>query len=228
MSFDYIHNHDKFNQKIDFSSFGTKSTTDIDAIHDFNGKLWMVLEAKTVGSDITLGQHILLQNLVKSLGATRPTFAVVAHHDVKASEAITGNNLSVSTVYSSGPRVAGNVTVYEYGDKEQPTYNEFLSHVMVLSDVHEKHFKQIELGGDITAILDSGVFDTEPPVAIYDVAIERPDMLQKFAELDFVDWPYFNLEMETWLISLGVNANNVGLFVEHVFYHWVAGTETLH
>jgi hypothetical protein len=40
---------------------------------------------------------------------------------------------------------------------------------------------------DMQAILDSGVFDIEPPVAVYDMAIERPDMLQKFAQPNFVD-----------------------------------------
>jgi hypothetical protein len=110
----------------------------------------------------------------------------------------------------------------------RPTYNEFLSHVMVLADVPEKHFKQIELGGDITAILDSGVFDTEPHIAVYDQAIERPDMLQKFAELDFVDWDNFNSEMETCLVSLGVNSNNIEGFIEHIFYRWVVASETLH
>lgn len=227
MSFNYIHNHDKFNQKIDFATFGTKSTTDIDAIHDFSGKLWVVLEAKTESSEITMGQHILLTNLVKSLGATRPTFAVVAHHNTRATEAVTGDNMFVSTVYSSGPRVAGEVGVYHYDDdRDRPTYNEFLSHVMVWSDVPEKHFKHYELGGDISAILESSVFETELPV--YEQAIKRPEMLRKFAELEYVDWSDFNNEMEDWLVSLGVNCNNVEFFIEHVFYRWVIESETLH
>ena len=226
MTFAHIHSPAKFSQKVDFSSFCTSSATDIDSIHDFNNKLWLVLEAKTVGTDILAGQHYLFQSLVQSLGKDRPTFAIVAHHDSDASsETITGDNLFVSKVYSSGPRVSGKVSIWDYGDSGKSTYNEFLSNLMLASDVGEKYFKHVELGGDMEAIEASGVFDFYPWDTAYNLAIARPDMLEKFARLDGVDWSDFDNEMETWLMTLGVNYNTLDTFVEKVFYRWIVSEE---
>ena len=86
-----FHNRKRAAQLIDFEGlqWGKLRPTDIDLSIDWQGKTFVFVELKGKWQDLTVGQRIHLESIVKAINAGGKTaFAVLAKHDTDANEDI--------------------------------------------------------------------------------------------------------------------------------------------
>ena len=84
-----FHNRRRAKQLIDFEGlcWGKLRPTDIDLSIDWQGKTFVFVEIKGKYQDLTVGQRIHLEALVKAIRAGgKLAFACVAKHDTKVTE----------------------------------------------------------------------------------------------------------------------------------------------
>jgi hypothetical protein len=81
-----IVNRERAKQLIKFDGlmYGTKSLSDIDGVLDLGGRAFAFIEVKYKGTPLSVGQRILLENLVDNM--SRPTVSIFATHTVGAPE----------------------------------------------------------------------------------------------------------------------------------------------
>jgi hypothetical protein len=222
---DHIFNLDRFNQNTDFSTFPTIGTSDIDGLIHAKGKCWLFLEAKVEGVGLPRGQEIAAKELIEDLGRTKPAFFAVAHHDTRASEDITGDNLLVSKVYASAPWTKGKV--FEHVYLERPTWTNFASDALLvtagastLKRILKPNPTFLEGGeqGDILDKLDGYLWR----------AVENEQLMQEYAGLDCVDREDMSEDLWAFVNSFGFteepgNGHNiVQLFEALVYNNWLA------
>jgi len=216
---EHIFNMDRFNQNTDFSTFPTIGTSDIDGLIHAKGKCWLFLEAKVEGVGLPTGQEIMAKDIIQSLGQTKPAFFAVAHHDTRASEDITGDNLMVSKVWASAPCSKGKVFEHTYIDR--PTWTNFVSDTLLVTGgtrILKPNPTFLEGGeqGDILDKLDGYLWR----------AVENEQLMQEYAELDFVDREDMSEELWAFVNSFGFadgpDDNIVQLFEALVYNNWLA------
>lgn len=207
----HIFNTARFNQTLNYSNF-PMFATDIDGVTHIKDRLWVWLEAKTEGTDINRGQLILAKQLVEQLGAFQPSFFVIAHHNTKADEDITGDNLLVSTVIFKAPHVK-NVVVYDYELSERPSYRKFLSILSLVTDTTNKlkdnHVPDCDFGG-----LFDKYHDLRKPTI---TALTNDEMMREIAELD--SWDDLTDEHTAFMFACGYLDDME--FYEKAFTTWV-------
>lgn len=214
----HINNLERFNQDVDFKTFPA-SATDIDGLIHAKGQCWLWLEAKVEGHGLPQGQEIMAKDLIRSLGKTAPAFFGVAHHDTRASEDITGDNLFVSKVYASAPWTKGKV--FEHIYTERPTWTNFASDVLLVTagkrilHLNKANFCNGGEPGDIMDMLDGYLWR----------AMENQDLMQEYAELDFVDRDEMSEELWAFIHSFGFDKDDdkaILIFEGFVFNCWLA------
>lgn len=215
-----IHNHGRFLQGIDFSSFPAQAT-DVDAVIHAKGKCWLFLEAKVEGTGITIGQEILGKELVQHLGRSKPAFFAVAHHDTKASEDITGQNLFVSKVWASAPHMGGKVVEHTYNSEDRPTWDRFSANVLLSCDA----VRVLREEPDCTNFAAEDVLEKTCRYLWWAVAKEH--LMIEWANLDFVDDEDLSEELLEFIADCGFEdapdypAKKVVMFEELVFQNWL-------
>lgn len=82
---------------------GKASLTDIDALVEFRGRIWVIFEAKYNGSAVPAGQRYALEHFVQSMRAgERHAMAVVVDHTVKdETQDIFLRDLPVREIYTT-------------------------------------------------------------------------------------------------------------------------------
>lgn len=91
-------------QLIDYSGlrYGNKTPTDIDGYMDFGGKCAVVLEFKTKGKDLPLGQRIALEVYADGV-CEFPVMVIVAdHYVIDTSKEIKADDCIVREYYFNG------------------------------------------------------------------------------------------------------------------------------
>lgn len=73
--------------------------SDIDAVIDFNNRLWILIEMKVAGVPLPAGQRLMLARLCESLSRITPTFLLIAEHNTPASRPIDAGALWVMEMY---------------------------------------------------------------------------------------------------------------------------------
>lgn len=216
----HINNLDRFNQHLDFSTFPAFAT-DIDGLIHAKGKCWLFLEAKTEGNGMPMGQEIFAKDLVQTIGFVKPVFFAVAHHDTRASEAITGDNLMVSKVYASAPWMKGKVMEHTY--THRPTWRNFSSDILMMTGatrvIRKGHENYCEGGetGDIKDKVDEYLWK----------AMANEHLMKEYADLDCVDKDDMSEELWAFIESFGftetpeTEGNIVLLFDALVFQNWM-------
>lgn len=116
-------------QLIDFSSlcWGKVHPSDIDAVLEFGGKKLVLIELKTKGKDVDLGQRILLERLAKNWKSTEGNEAIVIyaeHEQFDTNEVVDLGKATVKSVYWNSqnyefnhPRTVQSM-VYGFAEKE--------------------------------------------------------------------------------------------------------------
>ena len=100
-----IRNRAKATQVIDLSGLrlpGRKSPTDIDAMIDYNGRAFILVEYKSGNAAIEYGQRVALERLCDAVNATVPAVLVIADHDTPICDDIDGANALVRMYYRGG------------------------------------------------------------------------------------------------------------------------------
>jgi hypothetical protein len=186
----------RFNQSIRYDDFPFYAT-DIDSLTHISKRLWLVNESKCEGTDITRSQEITLKDMVNDLGCSKPTFAVVTHHNTRPTEAITGENLLVSYVYFKAPHMKSVVT-HEYQTEDRPTFNRFQSILSFVVGVEDK----LKAGHTIEIASDDPFFNQYPNLRPEIIKVFCNDeMMQSFAELD--DWDEMTEEQKAFIYACG-------------------------
>ena len=92
-------------QPILFSGFtdGTITPTDLDALWDYNGKGWIIAEAKYNGKEVDTGQRIAFENWVKTCRAAgvRCLVIIVDHYVSNPDEGVILRDGWVRKMYST-------------------------------------------------------------------------------------------------------------------------------
>jgi hypothetical protein len=216
MSFDYIKNQARFDQKIDFSTF-RHGATDIDFVFDVSKRLWVGAEVKVEGVDITRGQMLNGKGLVKDIGSSRPAFFLLCHHDTKASEAITADNLLVSTIWASAPHTSTRVTEFEYPSDKRPTYADFSCQLMLMTNTLDKCPKEPDF--IVPSVFFHGDFQCLSKG--YMTAARNRPMMERFAQMDSVDWIDFEADMRAFIQSCGYGPDTMVEFVEDIYFQYL-------
>ena len=100
-----IRNRAKATQVIDLSGLdlpGRKSPTDIDAMIDYNGRAFILVEYKSGNAAIEYGQRVALERLCDAVNATVPAVLVIADHKTPIGDDIDGANALVRMYYRGG------------------------------------------------------------------------------------------------------------------------------
>jgi len=100
-----IRNRAKATQVIDLSGLdlpGRKSPTDIDAMIDYNGRAFILVEYKSGNATIEYGQRVALERLCDAVNATVPAVLVIADHETPIGDDIDGANALVRMYYRGG------------------------------------------------------------------------------------------------------------------------------
>ena len=100
-----IRNRAKATQVIDLSGLdlpGRKSPTDIDAMIDYNGRAFILVEYKSGNAIVEYGQRVALERLCDAVNATVPAVLVIADHDTPICDDIDGANALVRMYYRGG------------------------------------------------------------------------------------------------------------------------------
>lgn len=58
--------------------------TDVDAVLDLKGQMWVVIEVKKAGVEVKTGQRLSLSRMVDDLGVARPTLGLIVRHTMPA------------------------------------------------------------------------------------------------------------------------------------------------
>ena len=213
-----IYNHDRFNQFTDFSTLPTMAT-DIDGLINIANKLWVFIEYKTEGTPINRGQAISYKQLSSQLGKSMPTFCLVAHHDTRASEDITGQNSYVSTVWCSIPLMNGKVKEVDYIGDDRPQLSAFIDGLLWTYKVKTPYW-QNGIPDEIYPARFLYENNLHPLGQVYQKAIKNEAMMDLYAQQESIDWDTFPSELQVWLVSIGANGDDFG-FYEEVFIPWV-------
>lgn len=215
-----IYNHGRFYQGIDFSTFPAQAT-DVDGVIHAKGKCWLWLEAKVEGTGITVGQEIFAKQLVEHLGQCMPSFFAVAHHDTKATEDITGQNLLVSKVWASAPHMGGKVVQHTYTD-DRPTYERFSANVLLSCDAVRI------LREDPNYTENAAEEVLEKTCSYLWKAVANEHLMIEWANLEFVDDEDLSDELLEFIADCGFQdgpdtpGNKLMLFETLVFQNWLA------
>lgn len=90
----------------DFSNlrYGKITPTDIDGALEFNGKLFIFIEAKFIGTPIGRGQELFLERITDSLTfkPQRFAYAIIADHHHPSDEDVDFSNMTVRTIRQNG------------------------------------------------------------------------------------------------------------------------------
>lgn len=218
---EHLFNQERFYQRINFQDFPAMAT-DIDGLIHVKGQCWLWLEAKYEGTGLPLGQEILAKDLVKSLGKEAPAFFVVAHHDTKPSEEITGENLLVSKVYASAPHLKGKIVEHIY--EHRPSWSNFASDALLHNNGY-RVLKPIPILGEGR---ESGDILTKTDEYLWR-AVENEHLMHEYADLDCVDREDMSPELWEFLVSFGFaeleggdgETNTVLMFDGLVFSNWL-------
>ncbi len=99
-----FHSRERAKQLIDFSGlrFGKLMLTDIDAIFDYKNKGWLIIEVKTKGERLSLGQKIAIERMTDELGRSKPALAMVVEHETS-----TDTDVDLATCLVTSVRVNG-------------------------------------------------------------------------------------------------------------------------
>lgn len=124
MTFSLINNRPRFNQKADFSNM-LFSGTDIDFFAEVDTRLYLLVEWKSLGTGLPMGQSLGFKRHTKDLGKVKPTFHVIAYHDTTPDEAIHGENSFVAQVMYRLPNMT-RMEEYHY-ENEVPSLNQWLA-----------------------------------------------------------------------------------------------------
>jgi hypothetical protein len=91
--------------------------TDIDGFIDYGGNAFVYLEGKVEGQDLSMGQRIALERVVRShWKANHPTIAIVYEHNIPYYEEVMVHECLVTKVY-------GRLNGGQFGWKEILTQN---------------------------------------------------------------------------------------------------------
>ena len=97
-----IYNEEKFRQQLLFDGISDDKRTGTDGDGSYESKkdrLFIMAEVKEYGKDVTIGQKILMQNLVENMGGVYRTYGFVLWHNSKSSEDILLKDTIVKEVY---------------------------------------------------------------------------------------------------------------------------------
>jgi hypothetical protein len=84
--------------------YGKITPTDIDGALEFNGKLFIFIEAKFIGTPIGRGQELFLERITDSL-TFKPqhfAYAIIADHHHPSDEDVDFSNMTVRTIRQNG------------------------------------------------------------------------------------------------------------------------------
>ena len=84
--------------------YGKITPTDIDGALEFNGKLFIFIEAKFIGTPIGRGQELFLERITDSLTfkPQRFAYAIIADHHHPSDEDVDFSNMTVRTIRQNG------------------------------------------------------------------------------------------------------------------------------
>lgn len=83
-------NRRRATQVRDFSGlrYGAITPTDIDALIDFGGKAYVLIEVKHAGTKLPYGQRLAIERVVDCLALNSLSLALIAEHDIGPDEDI--------------------------------------------------------------------------------------------------------------------------------------------
>lgn len=113
-----IYNQEKFRQQLLFEGISNDNRTGTDGDWMYESEkdeLFIMAEVKEFGKDITLGQKILMKNLVKYMGGPYKTYGFVLWHNAPSDKDIELKDTLVREVYYKDTK--GNVAVKSYERK---------------------------------------------------------------------------------------------------------------
>ena len=113
-----IYNQEKFRQQLLFEGISNDKRTGTDGDWMYESEkdeLFIMAEVKQFGKEITLGQKILMKNLVKYMGGPYKTYGFVLWHDTPSDKDIELKDTLVREVYYKDAK--GNVAVKSYERK---------------------------------------------------------------------------------------------------------------
>lgn len=84
--------------------YGKITPTDIDGALEFNGKLFIFIEAKFIGTPIGRGQELFLERITDGLTfkPQRFAYAIIADHHHPSDEDVDFSNMTVRTIRQNG------------------------------------------------------------------------------------------------------------------------------
>ena len=84
--------------------YGKITPTDVDGALEFNGKLFIFIEAKFIGTPIGRGQELFLERITDSLtfNPQRFAYAIIADHHHPSDEDVDFSNMTVRTIRQNG------------------------------------------------------------------------------------------------------------------------------
>ena len=100
-----VYNQEKFRQQLLFDGISDdkRTGTDGDWIYESKkDKLFIMAEVKEYGKEVTIGQKILMKNLVENMGGVYRTYGFVLWHKSESSEDILLKDTIVKEVYFKG------------------------------------------------------------------------------------------------------------------------------
>ena len=102
--------------------YGKITPTDIDGALEFNGKLFIFIEAKFIGTPIGRGQELFLERITDSLTFNPQHFAyaIIADHHHPSDEDVDFSNMTERTIRQNGrwkPPVQRGLTVRQAIDR---------------------------------------------------------------------------------------------------------------
>lgn len=214
-----IYNTERFNQTLNFGNFPFYAT-DIDSLTHISGRMWLINEAKTEGTEINRGQEIIIKDMVNDLGNSKPTFYVVTHHNTRPTEDITGKNLLVSTVYFKAPHT-GRVIVYDYDKAQRPTFNKFMSILAFIVGA------ELKLKNGHSMSIDSDPFLNQFPNLRPEIikVLSNEDMMKSFAEMESWDDEDFSPEQKAFIYACG--AFDEMNFYDYHYLTWATHTDNI-
>jgi hypothetical protein len=92
-----IGNRGKAKQLRDFSGlvFGKITPTDVDALIEYHGICYVIIEAKTGTAKMPFGQRLALERICDDLQKSKPTILILATHDTPEDEDVDYSSMIV-------------------------------------------------------------------------------------------------------------------------------------
>ena len=99
---DHIHNEAKFNQIVSFEGIGEGNhrPSDIDGFFDYKGEVFVFLECKTKGNEMSIGQRRGLEYLLKAI--SKPAILIIFEHETPEDEHVLAVNCKVQKFLYKG------------------------------------------------------------------------------------------------------------------------------